>query len=274
MSDETVNGPRRVLRPQDAYYRKAIYREGDVVHKESSPWTPAVHSLLRHLEAVGFDEAPKVVGTGFDFDGYETFTFIEGEFVQPGPWTEEGAFAVGSLLQRVHRATASFVPPDEAQWRPWHGRRLGSSPRIIGHCDVGPWNIVVRHDLPVALIDWDYAGPVDPLVELAEACWLNAKLHDDIVAEREGLPPLSERVKHLRAIVDGYGLDAKRRTGLVDLMIEFAVSSTAAEANESNIMPDTDLANVHPDVLWAMAWRARAAAYMQRNRKTLASALS
>jgi thiamine kinase-like enzyme len=58
----------------------------------------------------------------------------------------------------------------------------------MGHCDVAPWNIVARAGMPVALIDWEFAGPVDPLVELAQACWLNAKLHDDIVAEREGLP--------------------------------------------------------------------------------------
>jgi len=33
----------------------------------------------------------------------------------------------------------------------------------------------------VALIDGELAGPVDPLVELAQACWLNAKLDDDVV---------------------------------------------------------------------------------------------
>jgi aminoglycoside phosphotransferase (APT) family kinase protein len=35
---------------------------------------------------------------------------------------------------------------------------------------------------PVAFINWETAGPVDPLVELAQLTWLNAKLHDDILA--------------------------------------------------------------------------------------------
>ena len=48
---------------------------------------------------------------------------------------------------------------------------------------------MARDGLPVALIDWETAGPVDPLVELAQLCWLNAKLHDDIVAGIERLPP-------------------------------------------------------------------------------------
>jgi thiamine kinase-like enzyme len=52
---------------------------------------------------------------------------------------------------------------------------------------------MARDGLPVALIDWEIAGPVDPMVELAQMAWLNAKLHDDIVAEREHLPPLAAR---------------------------------------------------------------------------------
>ena len=56
---------------------------------------------------------------------------------------------------------------------------------------------MARDGVPVALIDWEFAGPVDPLVELAQLCWLSAKLHDDIVAELEGLPPLAERARQL-----------------------------------------------------------------------------
>ncbi|WP_261562595.1 hypothetical protein [Frankia tisae] len=35
-------------------------RIGDTVHRPANPWTPAVHGLLRHLDAVGFDGAPRV----------------------------------------------------------------------------------------------------------------------------------------------------------------------------------------------------------------------
>jgi len=67
---------------------------------------------------------------------------------------------------------------------------------------------VAQGGLPVALIDWETAGPVDPLVDLAQACWLNAKLFDEQVAEMDGLPPLDTCAHHLRAIVDRYGLAA------------------------------------------------------------------
>ena len=58
-----------------------------------------MHALLRHLEDVGFAAAPRVIGSGLDRDGREVLTFIDGEFTQPGPWSLDGAAAVGRLLR-------------------------------------------------------------------------------------------------------------------------------------------------------------------------------
>jgi Phosphotransferase enzyme family len=178
---------------------------------------------------------------------------------------------VGQLFRELHDATASYRPPPDAVWFPWHGRDLGGPTRVIGHCDLGPWHIVARGGMLVALIDWEFAGPVDPLVELAQACWLNAKLHDDIVAEREELPPLADRARQLRAIVDAYGLPANQRHGFLDRIIEYVVSDTANEANHAGVTPDM---TSHPSALWAMAWRARAAAWLLRNRRPIENALA
>jgi hypothetical protein len=251
--------------------RTVVRRRGDVIIRDAGPWTPAVHALLRHLEADGFSAAPRVVGSGFDASGRETLTFIEGEFTQPGPWSLEGAVAVAALLRDLHRATASFRPPAGAAWFPWHGRDLGGPATVIGHCDAAPWNIVARQGLPVALIDWEVAGPVSPLTELAQVCWLNAKLHDDVVAEREGLPPLADRARQLGAMVDAYGLSARQRHGFFDRIVEFVVSDTAAEADGAGVTPEL---TAHPVALWALAWRARSAAWLLRHRGPLEAAVA
>lgn len=270
------------LRFGDQFHRTAVYRRGGVVLRQTGPWATAVHSLLRHLEEVGFPASPRVVGSGFDDQGRETLTYIEGGFTHPGPWSLEGAAAVGGLLRQLHDATATYRPPPGAVWAPWFGRSLGGQGRgdghgvrrgerrVIGHCDVAPWNIVARHGRPVGLIDWEFAGPVDPLVELAQACWLNAKLHDDVVARLEGLPPLAERARQLRAMVDAYGLAAPERAGFVDRIIEFAICDAAFQADDAGVTPDTQ----KPEVTWALAWRARAAAWMCRHRRALQSALA
>ena len=38
-----------------------VYRVGDTVRRSTGPWTPVVHALLRHLERVGFEHAPRVL---------------------------------------------------------------------------------------------------------------------------------------------------------------------------------------------------------------------
>jgi hypothetical protein len=254
-----------------------VHRRGQVIVKDAGPWSATVHSLLRHLEEVGFTGSPRVVGSGFDASGRETLTYIEGEFADPGPWTLEGAAGVGHLLRELHKATASYRPPPNAVWQPWFGRRLGGAARVIGHCDIAPWNIVARDRLPVALIDWEHAGPVDPLVELAQACWLNAKLYDDDVAEQDGLPPLEERARQLRAMVDAYGLSVRQRRGFLDGIIDFAVHDTAEQADEAGVTPDTTDLRIEElgyNPLWALTWRARGAAWLCRHRRTFQNALS
>lgn len=151
-----------------------VRRNGNVIVKDAHPWTATVHSLLNHLERIGFNASPTVVGSGFNSEGKETISYIHGTVMNRDHWSLQGATAVGQMLRRVHEATFSYQPPPEACWRPWFGRSMGGPERIISHCDVAPWNIVARNGLPITLIDWDFAGPVDPMIDLAQACWLNA----------------------------------------------------------------------------------------------------
>ena len=104
----------------------------------------------------------------------------------------------------------------DAVWRPWFARDLPGSRPVIGHGDLGPWNVLACDGLPVAIIDWDYAGPVDAVWELAQLVWLNAQLHDDDVAAASGLPSPEDRATLAAAILDGYGLPGAEREGFVD----------------------------------------------------------
>jgi hypothetical protein len=94
-----------------------VVRVGDTVRRTTGRSTPAVHALLRHLEAKGFDGVPRVLG--FDERGREILTFIEG---RPGtrPWPEElrtgaGLTAAVRLLADYQDAVADFVPPAGAE---------------------------------------------------------------------------------------------------------------------------------------------------------------
>ncbi|HEV2368391.1 MAG TPA: aminoglycoside phosphotransferase family protein, partial [Acidimicrobiales bacterium] len=141
---------------------------GGRVHRSTGPWTPAVHALLGHLEAVGFHGVPRVVG--FDDRGREVLTWVDGQApVLPWPeWmqSERALSALARLLRRYHDAVSGFVPPADAVWRSWLGSPGGP---IIRHGDLWPSNLVFDLGLPVALIDWEFAQPGTRLDDLASA---------------------------------------------------------------------------------------------------------
>ena len=95
-----------------------VVRRGDAVHRPARPWTASVHAVLRHLEAVGFDGAPRVLG--FDERGREVLSYLPGETVgERSPWpgwvsADETLVQVGQWLRRLHDTMTDFVPPDDA----------------------------------------------------------------------------------------------------------------------------------------------------------------
>lgn len=192
-------------------------------------------------------------------------TYVEGESLHPYPWDAEALPVLGAILKELHVATASFVPAADSVWRPWFGRQIGQ-PTAIGHCDTGAWNIIARDRMPVALIDWEAAGPVDPLVELAQACWLNALLFDDNLAESLGLGSVEARGRQVRMLLDGYGLASEQRAGFVGMIRDFAVLNAANEIIETT-------ANTTPvdaaALLEAVIWRSRSAGWLVRHHDTL-----
>lgn len=249
--------------------RTVVTRRGGVVIRETGSWGRSVHSLLSHLREAGFAGAPRVVGDGFDEQDREILTYIEGDVINPAPWSDEAIHELGCLIQRLHDATTSFRPSADAIWRPWFGREVGT-PDIIGHCDAAPWNIVSRHGKPVALIDWEAAGPVERLTEIAMAAWNNAQLYDDDVAEMNGLPEARHRIRQVRIFSDAYGLPANDRHRLAYRIIEFAAQSVRNEVIEQQITPETE----HAPRVWGIAWQARSVAWLIRNRDALETALA
>ena len=245
--------------------RTAISRRDDIVFRAAGPWSPAVIALLQHLEENGFLKAPRVIGSGFDEQGRETLSFIDGEFVHPHPWSDSAIHALGRMLRELHEATATFAIPLDAVWRSWFGRRIDADIRIVGHCDTGPWNIVSRDAQPVALIDWEVAGPVSRDVELAQACWLNAQLVDDDIAERMNLGSPQDRAEQVSILLDGYGLSRKDRSGFFSKIVSFAIYDAAEQAVQAHVTPDSR--DVEP--LWAITWRTRSASWMLRNRSDM-----
>jgi aminoglycoside phosphotransferase (APT) family kinase protein len=87
---------------------------------------------------------------------------------------------------------------------------------VVSHGDLGPWNTVYRDGIPVAFIDWDSAGPVDPLADLAAAAWTFVPLAPPEQLAEAGFDPLPALPARLRTFVDAYG-PADRKAILPEL---------------------------------------------------------
>jgi Ser/Thr protein kinase RdoA (MazF antagonist) len=177
-------------------------RVGGTVRRRAGPWTPAVHALLRYLDASGF-EAPRVLG--MDDRGREILGYIPGEAYagaeNPVPdrvLDEEHLVEAARLLRQYHDVVADFAPPPDAQWR----LITPTTHELICHNDWSPWNALFREGQLAVMLDWDMAGPGSRLwdVGTAAACWVT-------LMSGAKLFSLAERAQRLRIFCDAYGLD-------------------------------------------------------------------
>ncbi|GLW65436.1 trifolitoxin immunity protein [Actinomadura rubrobrunea] len=233
---------------------EGVVRVDDTVRRPMGPHSPAVHGLLRHLESVGFDGAPRVLGV--DGRGREILTWVPGEVARrPLPAyaaTGKALAGVARLLRRYHDAVASYDPPPGAPWDDIAVSGLDDEPEIIGHCDVTPENVVFRAGEPVALIDFDLARPTTRLYDVVTALRHWAPIADP--ADRDARLYDADVGARLRLFCDAYGLDRDgRRRLLPAARLRFERSYTAMRFRAE-----------HRGGGWARMWRAGAGPRIRR----------
>lgn len=208
---------------------EGVVRVGDTVRRPLRAHSPAVHGVLRHLEAVGFDGAPRVLGV--DERGREVLSWVPGE-VPHRPLgahvvSEDALRGVGRLLRRYHDAVASYGVPDAG----WDDdlSNLDGQPEIVGHCDVTPENVVFRGGAPAALIDFDLARPTTRLFDVVTALRHWGPIEDP--ADRDALLYRADVGRRIKVFCDAYGLARElRRDVLPTARVRFERSYRAMRA--------------------------------------------
>lgn len=188
-----------------------VVRVADTVRRPVRPWTTSVHAVLRHLERVGFEGAPRVLG--FDDAGREVLSWLEGETVTDAlPWPEwvssdVALVEVGGWLRRLHDATADFVPADDVVWMAARDWEPGL---VIGHHDAAPYNAVWRDRHLVGFVDWDVAGPSSREFDLAYSVLMWVPLLAPGSSWPMSIRPPEETYRRLHLLLAAYGYDEDR----------------------------------------------------------------
>ncbi len=202
----------------------APVRVGDTVRRAGGSSRIAVRELLLHLESVGFDGAPRYLGT--DDQGREVLTWIDGDVpLPPYPaWamTDRALADLGALVGRFHEATATFRSATADWATDWADP--GGGP-VISHNDLYPENVVFRDGRVVALIDFAMAAPGRPLWDLAITAETWCPLGDP--GRRDQHPANLDGIARLGVLARAYGLEPERAKELVDVIVEERAHSTA-----------------------------------------------
>jgi Ser/Thr protein kinase RdoA (MazF antagonist) len=161
-----------------------VVRVGNTVRRPMRGDHGRQHALLRHLEAKGFDGAPRFLG--IDEQGREVLSYLEGEVpADLGHFDDAQLAAAARLLRRFHDATADFA----------------ASAETICHNDFTPSNAVFRDGVPLGMIDFDTARPGLRLWDLGYSAFAWLDLGDDTYTG-------AEQIRRLTGFAEAYGLPA------------------------------------------------------------------
>jgi hypothetical protein len=251
----------------------AVMRVGGHVLRPTSAHSPAIHALLGHLEAVGFEGAPRVLGV--EPDGRERLGFIPGDVpIPPFPtWslTDAVLASTAALLRRFHDATVGFAAPPGATWSTEMADPDPGDDPVLCHDDVCPENVVFRDGHAVALLDFEFAAPGRRTWDLAALARMCVPVDTDEDAARLGRGGL-DPVARLRVVADAYGLEGDDRTDLVDALA--AQVATGGEFVRRRVEAGEAAFVAMWEAMGGQARYDRRAAWFERTRPAFLAALS
>lgn len=207
---------------------QGVVRVGNTVRRPVGPHSPFVHRLLRHLEEVGSDVGPRLLGV--DAKGREILSFQQGEAMtvfQARDWSPAQITAAAQLLRRLHDATA--------------GTPLAGGEETVCHNDFSPLNVAFVAGLPASAFDFDQAAPGPRARDLAYAAWLWL-LGADMAGH------FDHQLALLRTFLDEYRLEDEHRRGFGGRIVARVEAERDFHARAGRVAgPGTWL---HNEIVW------------------------
>lgn len=196
-----------------------IFKIGNLVSRPLNPWTPTIHAYLNHLHNQGIDFVPKPYSIDHK-TGIEQVSFVEGEVcnypLNSAFASETALISAAKLLRKMHDASVSFLNQlngDERWMLPAYNQ-----PEIICYADYAPYNVVVKNQQVVGIIDFDTCHPNTRIWDIAYAIYRWAPINRPDADDIFGTP--AQHIIRAKQFCDAYGMDANTRHQVVPIMVK------------------------------------------------------
>lgn len=162
---------------------RTVLKKGNKVYKPVSNNYKFSHSVLTFLEEKGFKYSPRVFGV--DKKDREIISYIDGEPIVFDPIPLKISIKAMQILREFHDILSEFTEEE-----------------TICHLDYAPWNILIKDNSIVGIIDFDgiYAG--NRITDITYAIWTFLNLGCDNLIIPDDL-----QIKNLMTMLKAYGTD-------------------------------------------------------------------
>lgn len=190
-----------------------VYKIGEVVRKQKSPWWDATRQVLQHLESVEYPWSQRIVAEHTDA---VDFAYIPGDTVAPDLRGFDGGETlrfIGQRIRKLHDALDGFRLTPGTDTVPWPVPPPEDA--IICHNDLSPWNTVMHDGGFQGFIDWDLVSYGTREWEIAWACWRWAPIYP---AGNRGKFTAEQQIERCRTFISAYGPDALDLADFINLI--------------------------------------------------------
>ena len=217
--------------------RGNIYRNKNIVYRPAEKWSKDIHEFLKYLHDNGFDQVPYPYG--IDINNQEKVSYIEGDvyndILPKEIRSDETLISFCRLIKSFHDLGEEYVKllTGNEKWM----LPICTPIQTMCHGDLAPYNIVMKDNEAVGIIDFDTLHPGSRMWDIAYSLyrWIPLMSPDN----PENFGSEDDKLRRLKLFIETYGLRVNDDKELFDSVIrrlEYLIDYMVGEAEKGNVV--------------------------------------